>query len=302
MNYLAVLTFLVSCNLDSNIGPDDAPPVDTNVDPDTTPAPCNLAMPFQAPVRFNFDSSGLDKSQIWLTDDELTAYVTAFTSKQQIFTASRASRAVPEGDFGPTTLSEVTDPDEGERATVTSDGLTIMFGTSRTGTTGQVDLFSSTRSNAQQAFPPPTVVDNINSTAIDQAPFLTRDGLELYFASNRTGAFAIYQAKRTSVTIPFAAPTLIDLGGGATSPVLSPDGLDLYFSSTRAGGNGLEDIWVAHRATTASTTFETAENVTQLNDDQNNFANWMSFDGCRMYTSRLVTGIGSRVHVATRPN
>jgi Tol biopolymer transport system component len=88
----------------------------------------------------------------------------------------------------------------------------------------------------------------------EQAPAISKDGLSLYFASNRPGGFGgndIYVSQRPSVNDSWGTPqnlgpninTSSDEGG----PELSLDGHRLYFQSNRPGGYGDMDIYVSRR-------------------------------------------------------
>jgi len=94
----------------------------------------------------------------------------------------------------------------------------------------------------------------INSTASDQGPAISKDGLTLYFHSNRTGGlggFDMYVSQRASVDDPWGAPT--NLGAPVNTsvdegnPALSRDGHFLFFQSIRTGGFGGIDLWVSYR-------------------------------------------------------
>src|SRR5262245_26589540 len=85
----------------------------------------------------------------------------------------------------------------------------------------------------------------INSAASDQHPALSKDGLSLYFTSDRPGGFGgldLWVSQRESEEAPWGAP--VNLGptvnSGATdmAPAFSPDGHHLYFHSDRPGGLG----------------------------------------------------------------
>ena len=94
-----------------------------------------------------------------------------------------------------------------------------------------------------------------NSAAEDGQPFVRRDGLELFFFSNRTGTLGmadIYSATRATTWDAWSEP--VNLGsnvnsadGAETRPSLSADGTKLYFGSTRPGGEGSSDHYVAAR-------------------------------------------------------
>ncbi|MEP6741196.1 MAG: hypothetical protein ABJB61_01760 [bacterium] len=94
----------------------------------------------------------------------------------------------------------------------------------------------------------------VNSAFSDQGPSISKNGLSLYFTSNRPGGFGgfdMYVSQRASVDDPWGAPvnlgatlnTAFDEGNQA----FSRDGHFLFFQSKRPGGLGLIDIWVAQR-------------------------------------------------------
>ncbi len=94
----------------------------------------------------------------------------------------------------------------------------------------------------------------VNLVSSDQGPAISKNGLSLYFTSNRTGGlggFDMYVSQRASVDDPWGSavnlgPTLnttFDEG----NPAFSRDGHFLFFQSKRPGGLGLIDIWVSSR-------------------------------------------------------
>jgi WD40 repeat protein len=97
----------------------------------------------------------------------------------------------------------------------------------------------------------------VNSPFNDFQPSISKDGLSLYFASDRLGTFGgldLYVSHRTSSEEPWAAP--INLGPVLNTqtddqaPALSRDGHYLFFSTNRLGGLGGLDIWISYRART----------------------------------------------------
>lgn len=95
----------------------------------------------------------------------------------------------------------------------------------------------------------------INSPFTDFTPELSRDGLSLYFSSNRPGGFGLtdlYVARRAGPHQPWGQP--VNLGGVINTPAteaaphLSRDGHQLYFATRRPGGLGAADIWVSWRS------------------------------------------------------
>ncbi len=77
------------------------------------------------------------------------------------------------------------------RATITHDGLTILFDSTRPGGTGGVDLWMATRGATGQAFGPATPLTGLNSAGFDARPSLSWDASELYFSSDRAGSESV---------------------------------------------------------------------------------------------------------------
>jgi hypothetical protein len=104
-------------------------------------------------------------------------------------------------------------------------------------------------------FGPAALVPFVNSASNDSRPNLRRDGLELFFDSNRAGTLGgadIFSSTRENAFDPWSNP--LPLGGAVNSTAsetrasLSWDGTTLMFGSTRAGGEGMTDIFVTTRA------------------------------------------------------
>jgi len=97
----------------------------------------------------------------------------------------------------------------------------------------------------------------INSTANDNMPSISNDGLVLFFASTRAGGYGsydLYKATRTKLTDPWSQAEVVNLGPcvntayADSAPSISSDGRVLYFSdwpNPRAGGFGGYDLWQA---------------------------------------------------------
>jgi hypothetical protein len=99
----------------------------------------------------------------------------------------------------------------------------------------------------------------VNSSSDDQHPAISKDGLSLYFTSNRLGGlgdFDLWVVKRDSVDDCWSAKTLRNLGPVVNSsaedvaPNLSTDGHWLFFHSKRGKGcygGTVRELWVTHR-------------------------------------------------------
>lgn len=97
----------------------------------------------------------------------------------------------------------------------------------------------------------------INSGLSDQGPAISKDGLTLYFHSNRPGGlggFDMYVSQRTSVDDPWSSP--LNLGPTVNTafdegnPAFSRDEHFLFFQTIRPGGLGGVDLWVSRRSHT----------------------------------------------------
>ena len=94
----------------------------------------------------------------------------------------------------------------------------------------------------------------VNSTSMDRGPAISKDGLSLYFASNRLGGFGgedIYVSQRETRDDEWGpamnlGPT-INTTDNEMVPAFSRDGHLLFFASNRPGGFGGVDIWVSRR-------------------------------------------------------
>ncbi len=76
-----------------------------------------------------------------------------------------------------------------------SDGLELYFSSNREGL--QSDLYVARREAITEQFGEPVPVSDLNSTGSEERmPWLSEDGRHLYFASNRSGQYALYRADR----------------------------------------------------------------------------------------------------------
>ena len=112
---------------------------------------------------------------------------------------------------------------------------------------------------ADGSFGPASLVPGVNTAVNDSRPNVRKDGLEIFFDSQRLGldaqgGFDIWSSTRESVLDDWSTPS--NLGPNVNSPgdevraFLARDGMVLYFGSTRAGGQGSQDLYFTTREKT----------------------------------------------------
>jgi Tol biopolymer transport system component len=101
-------------------------------------------------------------------------------------------------------------------------------------------------------FGPAVLVTELSTPSSDRQPVIRRDGLELFFASDRSGGFDLWVSTRATTWDPWLTPvnlgSPVDSTGNDTGPALSFDATSLYFQSNRPGGFGAFDLYVTTRA------------------------------------------------------
>ena len=172
-----------------------------------------------------------------------------------------ATRNEPNEPFGNlTNLTVINSSATDSSSTLSSDGLTLIFASKRT---GDWNLYQATRLEPNQAFDNVTDLGSgVNTSDVEYSPSLSADGLSLYFHSNRPGGHGendIWMVTRNTVCESFGNP--VNLGSPLNSvyneygPNISSDSLYLFFSDSinqgeipRPGGKGGVDIWISTRA------------------------------------------------------
>src|SRR5438067_4494264 len=113
----------------------------------------------------------------------------------------------------------------------------------------------------------------VNSSSNEQFVFVTKNGLSLYFASDRPGGFGgldLYVSHRASINDPWGrAQNLgpkINTDAMEHCPFVTPDGNKLIFGSDRPGSLGLNDLHMAFRQNTQDDfAWDNVQNLTELN-------------------------------------
>ena len=154
----------------------------------------------------------------------------------------------------------------------------------------------------------PANVSELNTGFDDGSPFVSYDGLTIFFYSYRAGGQGhsdLWQATRPSRSSPFGAP--VHLGGGVNSeqheahPSLTADGLELFFMRSTAIWK--EDDLYRTTRTATSEPFSTAVALSELNTSVAEAFPCISPDGLTLYfTSNRSGSSGDDIWFATRPD
>ena len=94
-----------------------------------------------------------------------------------------------DGSFNPATrVTELSSTFRDTRMAIRYDGLEVIFSSNRTGGSGGIDLWSSTRQTTADVWSTPANLGSVINTSIDdRAPYLSADGQTLFFSSDRVG-------------------------------------------------------------------------------------------------------------------
>jgi len=141
---------------------------------------------------------------------------------------------------------------------ISSDGLSLYFGSQRSGGYGGADIWVTTRATVSDPWGQAVNLGPIINTPLDDVDVcISADGLSLYIDSFREGGYGssdIWVSKRETLSDPWSEP--VNLGPtintyGESAPSISTDGLVLFFSDffgPRPGVYGQYDLWMARRA------------------------------------------------------
>jgi len=148
------------------------------------------------------------------------------------------------------------------------------------------------RAKADFTFGEPTNLGpEVNTAYRETSPFISYDGLSLYFGSNRPGASGdrdIWVTTRATIEDEWGTP--VNLGPPVNSPYydnspnISPDGLEFYFvSNSRPGGFGSDDIWVSRRQSKDDPWGDPVNLGSFINTQAGDYGPRLSADGLELY-------------------
>lgn len=182
------------------------------------------------------------------------------------------------------------------------DGHTLYFSSTRPGGFGGQDFYASRRHNKRDDFgwqPAANLGSTINTAAGEAFPFLFEDdetgSITLYFSSNRpggTGGGDIY-ASTLQPDETFGSPILVaelNTPADERAPTIRRDGLEMFLSSNRPGTFGDLDLWVSTRPSTADPWSTPVNLGPVVNSTADANAPALSFHGTELYFTS--TGLG----------
>jgi hypothetical protein len=267
---------------------------------------CNLAMPFGTPQLVPSINSSSNEQAAVLTPDELAIFFQSDRSGGaggvDIYYATRASRTA---SFSNISLSGVSSPVDEVAPVITSDALTLYFGSPRPDNTPvEFDVYAAVRQTTQADFMGGSKLTAINSGTEDTPDWINAAATTLYFDSLRDGPSHVFQTSIVAgVPQPATAVSSID-DAESGSAVLSQDELTIYWSSSRPDptNQGSYDVFTATRAHITDG-FGAPQNVASVNSTASDFPAWLSVDACRLYISSNRSGGagGYDLYVASRP-
>lgn len=173
----------------------------------------------------------------------------------------------------------------------------------RAGGAGMDDIWVATRTSRGATWTTPTNLGELDSPLLDRGPTVFKDGLEMWFHSDRGGGSQLfYRTTRASSTSPWATPQLAGTPPlsplGAIRAWISPCGLELYFQGN--GGATMVDFFVARRTSTDEP-FGPAQRVDELSSPAYDQDLRLSADRRHAYfSSRRSNGVNDELYEAAR--
>lgn len=134
---------------------------------------------------------------------------------------------------------------------LTEGELIIVFnGVDIPGGKGDCDLWMATRPDRHTSFTNYRNLSEINTEFGEFAPFISPDGFELYFCSDRNGQKQLFKASRDNLDEEFRniqPLTQFDITGiNNAQPCLSYNGHEMYFMKAKVSDRSTRDIYVSY--------------------------------------------------------
>jgi hypothetical protein len=265
----------------------DGPASDTSAKDDAAVPACDVTKPFGTPTLVDGVNTSDHDKWGWQTVDQRTIYFSrapAGSDTQNLFVATRAQPSDAFTDAR--AIDSVNTTSNEARPMVSSDGRTLYM---EYVDSAGVDIHFSTRSDTSAEFSAQMPLPVINGSTADFNPWISADGLTMYFTSDRDGFNDIFRATRASTSDNFSAPMAVaelNSSAGDYMGALSADGLEIFIGSSRDTNLANDDIFYATRDT-PSGPFGAVMKIAELsNAATNEYPTWVSADRCQlMFTS-----------------
>ena len=198
------------------------------------------------PLPQHINSIGYDELYGFSTDGQILYYLTAVGKSFSIRTDTFSTE---EGKTHGGNFIGPYGPGQGGTDLIFFNDTICLFASDKLGGFGGYDIFISMFQNGSWS-KGSNLGPAINSYYDERFPFLTRDGLTLFFSSDNLesmGGYDVFSASFDPDTYTWSHPA--NAGFPVNSPlddtymVLSPDGMTAYLSSDRKEGYGEKDIY-----------------------------------------------------------
>jgi hypothetical protein len=185
--------------------------------------------------------------------------------------------------------------------------LTLIFASDRG---GSLDLYSAVRASATDDFGSAKAVAGFASSGGETSPFLTADGLVMFYGYSPAGQVEgdIYVATRASLAAPFSSGVMVTNVNTAMDEgdvTVTSDGAFMYLASNRPGGAGGYDLYVSERDPETGL-YSIPKLVSELSTAAYEAHPRVSADGLTLIFSSMRTDdgalAGADIWIATREN
>lgn len=223
---------------------------------ETDDAGCRLG-PWSAPVEHPELATPYGEAGFQLSPDGLTAYYSVGSNGGDLYRASRPSLDAPFGS--PVALASLDTDDDEDDPSATGDDLELYF---TRGYESTACIFVSERATISDPWGAPARLDALCATTPAAGPYITPDGLTLYYTIYVGADEALYVTARPDRASAFPAGTPV-AGLDPTSrgyPALSGDLRTIYFEThvPQDVGEATRDDATAAFGTPTALPFDTA--------------------------------------------
>lgn len=196
-------------------------------------------------------SSDYDDETPEISADGLTLFLSSrrpgADGESNFWMATRADRGTPWSD--PVPVPELNSPEREGAPALAASGLRLVFHSNRDDPQGEFDLFETSRASVSDPWATPEPIVELNTDALDATPYLSANGLQIWYASRRSesmGGTDLFTASRSSLAEPFAEPEQVselNTSDHSEDPWISQDCRYIVFADNRTGDYELYEAW-----------------------------------------------------------